>query len=97
LARAILVKNKILVLDEATANVDKATSELIYQAVDKDFEDSTILAVAHRLEAIIHYDRVLVLGPGGKVLEYDHPATLLKNKNSHFASMVQAQGISFMG
>jgi ATP-binding cassette subfamily C (CFTR/MRP) protein 4 len=96
LARALLVKNQILVLDEATANVDVATSQLIYHAVDKDFGDrnATILSVAHRLEAILHYDRVLVLGPGGVVLEYGRPTSLLQNQDSHFASMVRAQGIT---
>ncbi|KAL3922295.1 MAG: hypothetical protein SGILL_002279 [Bacillariaceae sp.] len=92
LARAILVKNSILVLDEATANVDVATSDLIYRSVDDAFQNATIIAVAHRLEAVMHYDRVLVLG-NGRILEYGAPTDLLDIDDSHFSAMVRAQGI----
>jgi ATP-binding cassette, subfamily C (CFTR/MRP), member 4 len=92
LARTILNKNKILVLDEATANVDIATSKLICESVDREFKNTTILAVAHRLESVIDYDRVLVLGRG-KVLEYGPPKELLAVKEGHFASMVRAQSM----
>ena len=92
LARAILVKNSILVLDEATANVDMATSDLIYRSVDDAFRNATIIAVAHRLEAVLHYDRLLVLGDG-KVLEYGTPQELLSDDSSHFAAMAKAQGV----
>jgi ATP-binding cassette subfamily C (CFTR/MRP) protein 4 len=93
LARAILVRNSILVLDEATANVDVATSDLIHRSIDEAFQNATVIAVAHRLEAVLHYDRVLVLG-NGQVLEYGSPTELLGNENGHFAAMVRAQGIS---
>ncbi|KAG7359041.1 multidrug ABC transporter permease/ATPase [Nitzschia inconspicua] len=94
LARAILRKTKILVLDEATANVDLATSNLIYQAIDKEFEQATIISVAHRLEAVITYDQILVLG-NGQLLEYGQPKELLAIPGGHFVSMVTAQGITF--
>ena len=91
LARAILRKNKILVLDEATANVDMETDALIQETIKRKFSHCTILTVAHRLDTIIRSDRILVLSHG-KVKEYDHPHTLLLNENGHFSGMVRATG-----
>lgn len=76
LARAILRKNKILVLDEATANVDMDTDSLIQQTIKQKFKDCTVLTVAHRLDTIIESDRILVLSKG-EALEFDHPHVLL--------------------
>ena len=76
LARALLKNNKILVLDEATANVDQETDELIQKTIKTKFTDCTVLTVAHRLNTIIDMDRVLVLD-AGHVIEYDHPHLLL--------------------
>ena len=91
LARAILRKNKILVLDEATANVDMETDTLIQQTIKEKFKNCTVLTVAHRLDTIIESDRVLVLNHGN-VEEYDHPHTLLLNLEGHFSGMVRATG-----
>ena len=93
LARAILSRNKILVLDEATANVDRRTDQLIHETLEKSFSDGTIIAVAHRLETIMHSDRVLVMG-NGHVLEHDAPQTLLANENGYFYAMAQSAGYS---
>ena len=90
LARAILAKSKILVLDEATASVDRRTDQLLQEALHHSFRDGTIIAVAHRLDTIIDYDYVLVLGRG-RVLEYGSPAELLR-QNGSFASMVSDTG-----
>ena len=76
LARAILRKSKILVLDEATANVDMATDQLIQSAIRTRFEGATVLTIAHRLATIMDSDRVLVMG-AGRVLEFGHPFLLL--------------------
>jgi len=99
LARAILSKNKIIVLDEATASVDQRTDQLLqealYSAALRDTAgggNSTILAVAHRLDTVIESDLILVLGPGGEVLEFDSPATLLMKDGGAFASMVDDSG-----
>jgi ATP-binding cassette subfamily C (CFTR/MRP) protein 4 len=91
LARAILNKNKLLVLDEPTANVDRRTDELLQEALHKSFEGATILSVAHRLDTIIDHDYILVLG-NGRVLEFGPPADLLEKEGGHFASMVRDTG-----
>ena len=91
LARAILRKNKILVLDEPTANVDSRTDKLLQEAVAKSFRDATIIAVAHRLDTVIDYDKILVLGAGA-VLEYGSPHELIEKVNGAFASMVNDTG-----
>ena len=90
LARASLKKNKILVLDEATASVDKETDKLLQEALDRANKDVTVIAIAHRLNTIIDFDYVLVLGEG-EVLEYGSPAELLNLKGA-FSKMVQDTG-----
>ncbi|CAF1498167.1 unnamed protein product, partial [Adineta steineri] len=92
LARAILKKSKILVIDEATANVDNATDELIQKTIREQFKECTVLTVAHRLRTVIDSDRILVLG-NGKVLEFDSPASLLCDVNSQFSSLVSQSGV----
>jgi len=90
LARAILSKNKILVLDEATASVDRRTDQMLHESLHESFGDATILAVAHRLDTVIEHDYILVLGQG-KVLEFGAPADLLKSGGA-FAKMVDDTG-----
>ena len=89
MGRAILRNAKILVLDEATAAIDMATDEVIQQALRDKCHGRTILTIAHRLNTILDYDKVCVLGEG-TVLEYDSPQSLVANVSSHFASMVRA-------
>lgn len=91
LARAILQNNKILVLDEATANVDPTTDALVQTTIRKKFKDCTVLTIAHRLNTIMDSDKVLVMDEG-RVLEFDHPHILLQNEQNHFSSMVQETG-----
>eukprot|EP00526_Cylindrotheca_closterium_P003573 CAMPEP_0113610786 /NCGR_PEP_ID=MMETSP0017_2-20120614/5211_1 /TAXON_ID=2856 /ORGANISM="Cylindrotheca closterium" /LENGTH=1304 /DNA_ID=CAMNT_0000519695 /DNA_START=42 /DNA_END=3956 /DNA_ORIENTATION=+ /assembly_acc=CAM_ASM_000147 len=90
LARAILSKNKILVLDEATAAVDRRTDQLLHESLHESFEESTIIAVAHRLDTIIDHDYLLVLGLG-KVLEFGPPAELIRSGGT-FSQMVEETG-----
>ncbi|CAF4062922.1 unnamed protein product, partial [Adineta steineri] len=92
LARAILKKSKILVIDEATANVDNATDELIQKSIREQFKECTVLTVAHRLRTVIDSDRILLLG-NGKVLEFDSPASLLCDVNSQFSLLVSQSGV----
>mmetsp|Transcript_875 Transcript_875/g.1738 ORF Transcript_875/g.1738 Transcript_875/m.1738 type:complete len:561 (+) Transcript_875:2543-4225(+) len=91
LARALLAQNKILVLDEATASVDRRTDQLLQQALQESYQDGTILAVAHRLDTIIDYDFILVLGQG-EVLEFGTPDALLSQTEGIFTDMVQDTG-----
>ena len=77
-------------MDEPTANVDKTTDELLQVALKKSFKDSTIISVAHRLETIIDYDMILVLG-NGEVIEYGRPSDLIQNEG-HFATMIEDTG-----
>jgi ABC-type multidrug transport system fused ATPase/permease subunit len=76
LARAMIRQSKILVMDEATASVDVETDAIIQKALRSEFKDVTVITIAHRLNTIIDYDKVLVLNQG-KVLEYDKPSNLL--------------------
>ncbi|XP_055378030.1 ATP-binding cassette sub-family C member 4-like [Condylostylus longicornis] len=91
LARAILRNNKILVLDEATANVDPHTDALIQETIRNKFSSCTVLTIAHRLHTIMDSDRILVMN-FGKVSEFDTPYTLLQNPNGIFSDMVKATG-----
>uniref|UniRef100_A0AAQ5ZXT7 Multidrug resistance-associated protein 4 n=1 Tax=Amphiprion ocellaris TaxID=80972 RepID=A0AAQ5ZXT7_AMPOC len=91
LARAILRKNCILIIDEATANVDPRTDELIQKAIRDKFRECTVLTIAHRLNTIIDSDRILVLD-GGTIQELDRPFTLLQNKEGALYKMVQQLG-----
>ncbi|XP_067014322.2 ATP-binding cassette subfamily C member 4 [Anabrus simplex] len=91
LARAIIRNNKILMLDEATANVDPHTDGLIQTTIRRKFKDCTVLTVAHRLNTIMDSDKVLVMD-SGRMVEFDHPHMLLKNSDSYFSKMVQDTG-----
>ncbi|CAF3348753.1 unnamed protein product [Rotaria sp. Silwood2] len=93
LARAILKKSKILVIDEATANVDNATDELVQRAIRDQFKECTVLTVAHRLRTVIDSDRIMVLSYG-KLVEFDSPQVLLSNNYSHFSLLVEQTGIA---
>ncbi|OQR74446.1 multidrug resistance-associated protein 1-like [Tropilaelaps mercedesae] len=92
LARALLRKTKILILDEATAAVDMETDSLIQETLKKEFSQSTTLTIAHRLNTIIDYDRVMVLSEG-QVMEYDSPKTLMKDTSSLFYAMAKDEGL----
>ncbi|OPJ66585.1 hypothetical protein AV530_016615 [Patagioenas fasciata monilis] len=91
LARVLLRKTKILVLDEATASVDMETDNLVQSTIKREFYNCTILTIAHRLHTVMDSDRVLVLD-AGRILEYDTPRNLLQ-RNGAFSEMVAEAGI----
>ncbi|XP_055282776.1 ATP-binding cassette sub-family C member 4-like [Moschus berezovskii] len=91
LARAILMKNKILIMDEATSNVDPRTDELIRKIIHGTFVQCTVLTITNRLSSVVDSDRIMVLD-SGKLEEYDKPHVLLHNKNSLFYKMAQQLG-----
>ncbi|KAI0806225.1 multidrug resistance-associated ABC transporter [Irpex lacteus] len=93
MARAILKRTKLLMMDEATASVDYATDELIGKTIRQEFAESTILTIAHRLRTIIDYDRVMLLDQG-RIAEFDKPAVLLADPSSKFHSLCKATGKS---
>jgi ABC-type multidrug transport system fused ATPase/permease subunit len=90
LARAILTRPKILVLDEATSAVDMETDALIQRSIREEFRDSTVLVVAHRLSTVADFDKILVLSDGN-IVEYDEPRALAQKKGS-FWEMVKESG-----
>ncbi|KAG0238620.1 hypothetical protein BGW42_004382 [Actinomortierella wolfii] len=91
LARALLRKTKILVLDEATSSVDMQTDELIQQTIRTEFKDRTILTIAHRIKTVMDYDKILVL-ERGQLAEFDSPSALLQYKDSIFYSLAKKAG-----
>ncbi|KAL6214048.1 hypothetical protein ACLB2K_013486 [Fragaria x ananassa] len=93
LARALLRRSKILVLDEATAAVDVRTDVLIQKTIREEFKSCTMLVIAHRLNTIIDCDRILVLD-AGQVLEHGSPEELLLNEESGFSKMIRSTGPS---
>lgn len=90
LARAVIRKSKILVLDEATANVDNKTDELIQMTIRRKFSECTVLTIAHRLHTVMDSDKVLVMDEG-RAVEYGHPYELLQKKAA-FYGLVQQTG-----
>lgn len=91
IARAILSKAKVLVLDEATASLDAQTDLMIQEAIKKNFGELTMLTIAHRLNTIIESDRVLVMD-AGCLVEFDEPIKLLQKKDGIFKSLVDQTG-----
>uniref|UniRef100_A0A6B2LI23 ABC transporter domain-containing protein n=1 Tax=Arcella intermedia TaxID=1963864 RepID=A0A6B2LI23_9EUKA len=92
LARALLKKSKILIMDEATANVDYETDVIIQTTIKKAFANATVITVAHRINTILNYDKVMVLEKG-KISEFKNPQKLLSNPDSIFSSLAKESGI----
>ncbi|KAJ2716063.1 hypothetical protein H4R19_000855 [Coemansia spiralis] len=88
LARALLKRAKVLVLDEATAAIDNTTDAIIQQTIRSEFKHCTVLTIAHRLDTIMDSDMVLVID-AGRMGEYDTPQNLLQKENSLFAKLVE--------
>jgi len=91
LARALLRKPKVLLMDEATSSVDHETDQMIQDTVRSEFVDATILTIAHRLWTIADYDQVVVMDQG-LVAEFGAPFDLLNDPNSALSGMVTALG-----
>ncbi|KAF1388604.1 hypothetical protein PFLUV_G00092020 [Perca fluviatilis] len=91
LARALLRKTRILVLDEATAAVDLKTDQLIQSTIRSQFGDCTVLTIAHRLNTIMDYTRVVVMDRGC-ISEMDSPSQLLRQQ-THFYQMCVEAGL----
>ncbi len=88
LGRALLRKTKVLILDEATAAVDLETDDLIQATIRREFKGCTVLTIAHRLNTILDYDKIMVLDKG-EIREFDSPRNLLEDATTIFHSMAK--------
>ncbi|KAG0166831.1 hypothetical protein DFQ30_006735 [Apophysomyces sp. BC1015] len=91
LARALLRRTTILILDEATAAIDVETDAIIQETIRRQFSNCTILTIAHRINTVMDSDRILVLDKGN-IAEFDSPEKLLADKNSIFYSLSKEAG-----
>ncbi|KJZ71495.1 hypothetical protein HIM_09134 [Hirsutella minnesotensis 3608] len=91
IARAIVSRPKIMVLDEATSAVDMATDALIQRSIREEFTDSTLIVIAHRLSTIADFDRILVMSDGN-VAEFGTPRELWDREDSIFRAMCEHSG-----
>ncbi|TNJ28950.1 Multidrug resistance-associated protein 1 [Giardia muris] len=90
-ARALVRDPKIVILDEATAQVDRENDRLIQDTIRETMASTTIFSIAHRLDTVIDFDRILVVD-AGKIAEYDTPANLLRREGSIFSQLVEKTG-----
>jgi ABC-type multidrug transport system fused ATPase/permease subunit len=91
LARAILSRPKLIILDEATSAVDMKTDELIQRSIREEFSNTTLLVVAHRLSTVADFDRILVM-KDGVAAEFGTPKELLALEDGVFRDMVEHSG-----
>ncbi|KAJ2414692.1 hypothetical protein GGI10_002205 [Coemansia sp. RSA 2530] len=90
LCRLLMRKRKVLVLDEATADVDQETDRRIQELIRSEFSECTVLTIAHRLNTIMNSDRIIVMEKG-EIAEIGSPQELIA-KGGKFAELVQANG-----
>ena len=83
MARAMIRKSKIIIMDEATSSIDYNTEQLIQKVILNNLKDSTVLTIAHRIKTILEYDRILVLEKG-QLVEQGSPKELIEKKDGHF-------------
>ncbi|XP_075556540.1 ATP-binding cassette sub-family C member 2-like [Dermacentor variabilis] len=93
LARALLRKPRILVLDEATSHMDGDTDRLIQRTLREGFSECTMLTIAHRLDTVLDYDKILVMD-GGHVAEFGPTLELASNPCSRFHTMLNRAGLT---
>ncbi|KAJ1877418.1 hypothetical protein LPJ66_012111 [Kickxella alabastrina] len=93
LCRALLWQRKIVILDEATANMDSKSDQIMQEVIRREFKDCTVLTIAHRLGTVMDSDRILVMDHG-QVAEFDSPENLLADKNSHFSQLVESMNLN---
>ena len=87
----MLRDSKVIVLDEATSNIDYHTDHIIQNTIDHLFKNKTVLIVAHRLATIINCDYILLLNEG-EVMEFDAPYKLLEKEDGYFTHLVDQTG-----
>lgn len=92
LARALLRKPKVLILDEAAASVDIETDQLIQQTIRTQFQSSTVFTIAHRIHSVMDCDRCMVIEQG-RIIEFDEPQNLIRQPKSVFRNLAYDAGI----
>lgn len=92
LARAMLRKSRLVIMDEATSSIDRDTDALIQKSIRKCFEHATVITIAHRLETIMEYDRVIVMADG-RIIEAGIPKELARTEGTAFNDMATTAGI----
>ncbi|KAI9174576.1 hypothetical protein LWI28_019508 [Acer negundo] len=88
LGRAILKRSRILVLDEATASIDNATDRILQKTIRREFADSTVITVAHRIPTVMDCNAVIAISDG-ELVEYDEPVKLINKEGSLFGQLVK--------
>lgn len=91
LARAIVARPKVMILDEATSAVDMETDGLIQRSIREEFTDSTLIVIAHRLSTIADFDRIMVLSDG-QIAEFGTPRELWEKEDGIFRGMCESSG-----
>ncbi|EMD33950.1 hypothetical protein CERSUDRAFT_117480 [Gelatoporia subvermispora B] len=89
LARAVLRRSSVVIMDEATSQIDSELDEKIQRTIREEFASSIVITIAHRLRTVLDYDRILVLG-NGEILELDTPAALMSKPGGVFREMCRA-------
>jgi ABC-type multidrug transport system fused ATPase/permease subunit len=90
IARALLLNPQVLMLDEATASIDSETDAVLQNMIRHQFQKQTVISIAHRLDTIIDYDRIMVMD-AGNLAEFDSPMNLLEKEDGIFSSMINSR------
>lgn len=94
IARALIKSPRILLMDEATANIDQKTDAVIQKLIKETLKNTTVVTIAHRLITIIQYDKVVILERGRKI-EEGRPKNLLEKQDGFFTGLVKEGGEEF--
>lgn len=86
LVRAVYLKRNLMILDEATAYIDVNTELKFQRIIEQEFQDSTMIIIAHRVQTVKNCDKIAVFD-NGRLVEYDSPKNLLSNPDSFFAQV----------
>ena len=92
IARAMLRRSKVVVLDESTASVDYHNEEVIQKAINNVFSMSTVITIAHRIKTVVNCDRVVVVD-NGEVVEFDSPKEMIKRKKGLFYELYKSSDL----